>query len=155
MTLTADHGRDPFLDVASRKRMTLLPDAAPSDGSIPVWLADIDLIRVSLAHAWHRAAERRLEAIADRIERLRRDGTTVQQLDFILGDRRTYYFPEDVNRMIEAGPWVGHGYSIQPLEWLRCRPLGGGVHVLEEHEQRICVIESPIDAASGPTRRRS
>jgi hypothetical protein len=134
--------RRPFVDVAQAKGLSL-SFARPTSDAPDLWRLDMDLVRVSIESAIVRARRQGIAPLIHRLERLLHTGTDVQQVDFVLGDRRTYYFPEDIETMVQSGPRAAHPHTVYSLCWLRCKPLVDGSQHVEEHEKRIGLIDNP------------
>jgi hypothetical protein len=129
-----------FSEIAARKGLTLLFNEGRAEEEHELSRVDMDLVRASLENALMRARQRDMDVVAQRLERLLESGTQVEQIAFVLGSGRVYYFPEDVQRMVEAGPTIAHPFRSLPLSWLRCRPMNDGSQLCEESQRRICVI---------------
>ncbi len=138
--MTGTSERMPFVEVAARKGLTLrFDDELHADDPAP-WDVDVDLARASLANALARARMHGLRELEVRLERLLRDGSAADHVDFAAAYRPVYYFPEDVERLARAGPLVSHPRVAHELAWLRCSPLADGSHHCAEVTRRICAI---------------
>ncbi len=130
----------PFIVLAESKGLALSFDGSRRAEPLAVGRLDMDLVRVSLENAIGRARESEMTGVTERLDRLLRTGTPVQQVDFVLGSRSTYYFPEDIETMVRAGPKVGHRFTRVGFSWLRCRPLADGSFDCEERKIEICLV---------------
>ena len=138
----------PFVEAATKKGLSLSFGDLVTEDSDAIWPLDMDLVRTSLENAILRARQRELGAIAERLERLRSAGTPVQQVDFVLGSARVYYFPEDIERMVKGGPKTPHKFSLHPFSWLRCRALHDGAYICEERHNQICLVMGSCETRS-------
>ena len=130
-----------FVKIAAAKALRLSFDpVADRNQDVALECLDTDLLRASIENALERASARNLDALVARLDALLRDGTLVQQVDFVLGSRPTYYFPDDVQKMVLSGPSAAHPFEFQEFCWMRCRPLADGTHHCEEYQNRICLI---------------
>lgn len=131
-----------FAEIAQRKQLSLVAEP----GTVPTGLAfvDLELVRRSIDNAVASAQAEGKVQLSDRLERLLRNGTATQHVEFAINAHNTYYFPEDILRMIDGGPDAAYPFSFQPLSWLRCRPLADGRHAIEEHSIRVCLVEEPL-----------
>lgn len=88
----------PFREIAARKGAKFVYGSArrlPKAGARMQMHLDMDMVRASIDNA---IARTKLPAIKERLERLRSQGTAAQQVDFVLGSGKSYFFPEDVER---------------------------------------------------------
>jgi hypothetical protein len=134
----------PFIETAKAKGLSLSFGGAARSARPDLWRLDMDLVRLSIASAIARATQQGMDPLVQRLEHLLDAGTDVQHVDFVLGDRRTYYFPEDIEKMVQSGPSASHPCTVYPFSWLRCQPLEDGSQHLEEHHKRIGLIDDPI-----------
>lgn len=102
---------------------------------------DMDFVRASLENAIRRAKQRKHNGVIERLDRLYCEGTKAQQASFVLGPGRTYFFPEDVQKMVDSGSTKAHPFSLHKLSWMRCRPLDDGSQIYEEHSIQICLVD--------------
>ena len=130
----------PFIEAADRKGLLLSFDAGESKHSLALWQIEMDLVRVSLENAITRARGSQIDGLAERLERLLRHGTGPQQVDFVLGSQRVYYFPEDIEKMVNSGPNAAHHFALRPFSWLRCKPMDDGSQHCEEHHNEVCLV---------------
>lgn len=106
---------------------------------------NLGLVQLSIDNALERARRQGLGAIAGRLESLRRDGTSPQQVDFVLGSGPVYYFPPDIEKMVRSGPKAAHPFTKRLFAWVRCRPRADGSQCCEEHTRKICLIHDHIN----------
>lgn len=130
----------PFIEIAADKGLSLSFDVRSQNDNVALECVDMDLVCASIENAIDRATQQKLDELVVRLQRLLRDGTPVQQVDFVLGSRRTYYFPEDIEKMIASGPTAAHPFRLQRFSWLRCRPLSDGSHECQEYQNQICLV---------------
>lgn len=130
----------PFLDFAREKGMKIcsLPPGAAIERS--VWHLDCDLARLSVENACSRATAQGEEGLAKRLENLLEHGTRVQHVAFVTKESGTYFFPEDIEKMVASGPKAAHPFLRTELSWLRCFAGTDGTHYWEERSSRICIV---------------
>jgi hypothetical protein len=147
----------PFIRIAREKGLSLGPPSAGPAPATSVWQMDKDLVKLSVENAIARArCEGKME-MAQRIANLLEHGTIVEQINFVAGEYGTYYFPQDVEKMVASGPHASHPCRFEKLAWLRSLATDDGRHFCEEREARICLIFDPasphIDRAGNEERR--
>ena len=49
-----------------------------------------------------------------------------------------------IERMAAAGRDAAFPYRVEPFSWLRCCPVDGSVHRVEERHNRICLIQEAL-----------
>jgi hypothetical protein len=114
----------PFREIAARKGAKFLYGSAkrlPMDGSRMKMHLDMDMVRASIDNA---IARTKVPAIKERLERLRSKGTAAQQVDFVLGSGKNYFFPEDVERwaaLAEENKFATFGVVCNTVCYLICK----------------------------------
>jgi hypothetical protein len=92
---------------------------------------DVRAARSSLKAAVACAAQNRLSDLANRLRSLLRHGSKLEQISFVFGESRTYFFPQDIRTMVRAGPNSGHRYAVHDFCWTAGR---------QSQTRRICLI---------------
>ena len=130
----------PFVGVARQKGLAMCLHQSGEELERSVWHVDCDLIRLSVENARRRAEMQGKAEIAKRLTNLLERGTKVQQVNFVTAGHGTYFFPEDVEKMVLSGPKAAHPFRLEELSWLRCCATKEGTHFCEEWRARICVV---------------
>lgn len=145
--MTAPSELEPFINLAALKRLPLRFDDEATTDPAP-WEMDWDFARTSIANAIVRARASCLREVEIRLERLLREGTAVEHVDFAAAYKSVYYFPDDVEKMARAGPLIAYRRAVYQLAWLRCSPDASGFERCAEITRRICVIGDPVKELS-------
>ena len=130
----------PFLDLAQEKGMKIRPLPPGVEIERSIWHVDRDLVRLSVESACRRATAQGDEELAKRLGNLLKHGTSAQHAAFVTKESGTYFFPEDIEKMVASGPKAAHPFLRTELSWLRCFAGTDGTHYWEERSSRICIV---------------
>jgi hypothetical protein len=135
---------EPFKKIAAAKGAKITINAAGVGAmSVPDQLhLDMDMVRASLALAIRDAQKKGRKEIADKLERLAKSGTAVQQVEFVMGTG-TYYFPEDIEKSLNdvGKPVQAAGVQCVVCDWVCttvCSCLGNGDQACKDRCRNVC-----------------
>lgn len=134
---------EPFRKIAAAKgvKITMNASDAMTAQAVEALHLDMDMVRASLALAI-RESRKGNSTITEKLERLARNGTPVQQVEFVMGTG-TYYFPEDLEKALSApaGRVEATGVQCVVCEWVCttvCNCLGNGDQVCKDRCRNVC-----------------
>lgn len=118
----------PFREIATKKGAKFVVGSGDryrpqSQGSREMHL-DMDMVRASLDDAIRRTRKKGQTVIAEKLERLRANGTAAQQVEFVLGSGDKYFFPEDVEKwaaMAEKNKFHSFGVVCDTVCYVICK----------------------------------
>ena len=138
--------RVPFIKIAKEKGVNIFFDKTPPASTLEQLdelHLDMNMVRASLTQAIERTKRKGSTKLSAKLKNLLDSGTSVQQVDFVLGSG-TYYFPEDLESAIaksESAQVEANGIDCMVCEWVCttvCNCLQNGDQYCKDRCRNVC-----------------